>query len=499
MKKNMKKFIGILLLAFSLLGCEKMVDVLDKKPPYQADLDGAITDAKSVELALTGVYSYLPGPEGFTSLWVTASGSFEAGAMSKPTWWTRGNAVYFYERNWPVLSGGSDYDWASDYNLIKNANFLLSAIDGIEGFKGNRKTEITGELHFLRAFAYQRLLLRYTEYWNIDSQLGLIIRNELPSTTNIVKSRSTVKESYEMILAELEIAIEKCPEYSTCGYASKIAAKAYKTRVLFNMGKYSDCLTLADDIIKNYPTNGLAASYGSIFTDGAACKEIIFARQYGASDITNMQTRVDAFASGKWGPTTSYIKLLGDDPSDNVLNPNTDPRYSAIIGPKKPVDYLYGTAGKVYENYTVKKLTNAANDLPLIFMRTAEIYLMKAEAIYRSGGSAVDAYAPIAAIRNRAHAAEVAHATNAEVATAICNEWLIEMSFENNQDYLALRRFGIDKLLERNDILKTAYDAAKKAGSAAEAQYLQRMTNYRILAIPSNELNGNPVVQNPGY
>jgi len=495
----MKKYIAIILLALSVISCEKMVDVLDKKPPYQADLEGAITDAKSVELALTGVYSCIPGPEGFSSLWVTAQGSFRSGAMNKPIWWTKGNAVYFYERNWPVLSGSDDSDWGADYKLIKNANFLLKAIEGIDGFSGSRKDEIIGELHFLRAFAYQRLMLRYCEYWNMESPLGLIVRNDLPTIDNLIKPRSTVKESYDMILADLAVAIDKCPEYKTCGYASKVAAKAYKAEVLFNMGKYPECITLADDIIKNYPNNGLTANYGSIFTDGASCKEIIFGRQYGAPDITGMQTRIDAFVSGKWGPTDNYIKLLGDNPADNVLDPTTDPRYSAIIGPKKAVDYSYGTPGKLYEGYTVKKLTNSANDLPLIFMRTAQIYLMKAEAIYRSGGSTADAYAPIAAIRTRAKAKEVAHTTNAEIETAILNEWLIEMSFENNQEYLALRRFGIDKLLERNDLLKTAFDLAKKAGSASEAQYMKRMTDFRILPIPSSELNGNPVVQNPGY
>lgn len=495
----MKKLIFIIFLALSFQSCEKMVDVLDKRPPYQADLEGAITNAKSAELALTGVYSFLPGSSGFTSYWVTVQGSFRAGAMAKPTFWTKGNAVYYYERNWPVLSGTMDYDWDADYGMIKNANFLLKALEGIDDFKDGRKQEMIGELHFLRGFAYQRLLMRYCEYWDINSPLGLIIRNELPVIGNLAKPRSTVKESYDAIIADLDIAIENCPDYSRCGYASNVAAKAFKTQLLFNMGKYTECIALANDIIQNYPDNALASSYGSIFTDGASCPEIIFGREYASSDLTSLESRVLDFNTGKWGPTTSYIKLLGDDPADDVLNPNVDPRYHSIIGPRITVPYNYGTPGQVYTNYTVKKLTNTANDLPLIFMRTAEIYLLKAEAIYRSGGSFADAYAPIAVLRNRAGAAEVPHATDEEIKNAICNEWQIEMSFENNQEYLALRRFGVDKLLERNDLLRTAFNQAIKNGSAAEAQYVKRMQDFRILPIPSSEINGNPVVQNPGY
>lgn len=494
----MKKYIGIIFLTFSLFSCE-IVDVLDKKPPYQADLEGAITNPKTVELALSGVYSNLPGESGFSSLWVTVSGSFKAGAMSKPSWWTKGNAIYYYERFWPVLSGGTDYDWDSDYKTIKNANFLLEALDGIDGFEENRKNEIIGELHFLRAFAYQRLMLRFCEYWDMNSELGLIVRNELPTINNIEQPRSSVKESYDLILADLEIAIQNCPEYSSCGYASKVAAKSYKAKVLFNMGKYAETVTLINDIISTYPQHGLTANYSTNFTNWADSKEIIFARQYGASDISSMEYRINAFESGKWGPTENYIRLLGDNPTDDVIDADVDPRYNAIIGEKKEVAYNYGVQGKIYKNYSVKKLSNASNDLPLIFMRTAELYLMKAEAIYRNGGSPDDAYAALAVVRNRAKANEVPHNTSEEIATAICNEWLIEMAFENNQEYLALRRFGIEKLLEQNQLLTEAFDAAKKKGADAEAQYMKRMIDFRILPIPSSEINGNPVVQNPGY
>ena len=481
----MKKYIEILLFSFLLFSCTT-VDVLEKLPPYEADLDGAITNAEKVELALVGVYSNLSA-DAYNSRDVIVAGSFKAGTMRKPEWWTRGNAVYYYERYWPVLSGSSDKDWDFDYALIKNANFLLSAIDGINDFEGNRKDEIEGELHFLKALAYNRLMLRFAQYWDMDSKLGLIVRNELPGLDNVRVERSTVAESYQMILDELDIAIDKCPDYSICSQASEVAAKALKTRVLFQMGKYSDCIDLADEVL-DYTENGLAADYSTVFTDYSTTNEILFAREFGDSDASGLETRINSFSSGKWGPSSNYIALLGDDP-----------RFNAIIGDTVVVDYNYGTAGVVYKNATVKKLVNASNNLPVIYLRTAEIYLLKAEAIYRNGGTYEDAYAPIAAIRNRAGAGSVAHATKEEIETAICNEWLIEMSFENWHEYFALRRFGVEKLLERNDLLKEALDKAIEKGSEAEAQYLKRIEDFRILPIPSSELNGNPVDQNPGY
>lgn len=481
----MKKYIGILLLSFLLLACSTD-DFLDKQPSYEADLDGAITNASKVELALIGVYANLSA-DAYDSRDIIAEGSFKAGTMRKPDWWTRGNAVWYYERYWPVLYGNGGNEWSYDYTLIKNANFLLTAVDGINDFEGNRKDEIIGELHFLKALAYNRLMLKFTQYWDLDSDLGLIIRNDLPSIENIKKERSTVADSYQMILDELEIALLKCPDYSVASQASKVAAKALKTKVLFQMGKYTDCIGMADEVLA-HTENDLAASYSTNFTDWESSKEILFARVFGDSDASGLETRLTSFASGKWGPSSNYIEFLSNDP-----------RYSAIIGDTVVVDYRYGSSGVVYKNATVKKLVNSANDMPLIYLRTAEIYLIKAEAIYRSGGSYDDAYAPIAAIRARAGADPVPHATDEEIANAICNEWLIEMSFENWNEYYALRRFGAEKLLQRNDILKEALDKAIAKSSEAEAQYRQRIEDYRILAIPSSETNGNPVEQNPGY
>ncbi|RZT96450.1 RagB/SusD domain-containing protein [Ancylomarina subtilis] len=481
----MKKYISILLFVFILFGCSTD-DFLDKQPPYEADLDGAITSANNVELALLGVYANLAA-DAYDSRDIMVEGSFRAGTMRKPDWWTRGNAVWYYERYWPVLAGNGSTEWSYDYSLIKNANFLLSAIDGVNDFEGNRKDEIIGELHFLKALAYERLMLRFTQYWDVNSNLGLIIRNELPSLDNVKKERSSVADSYQMILDELEIAITKCPDYKHSSQASKIAAKALQTRVLFQMGKYSDCVNMANEVLA-HTENDLAPDYATVFTDWESTNEILFARVFGASEAPSLETRLTSFSSGKWGPSPNYLDLLGDDP-----------RYNTIIGDTVEVDYRYGLAGTVYKNATVKKLVNSANDLPLIYLRTAEIYLLKAEAIYRGGGSLDDAYAPIAALRARAGAGPVAHATQEEIETAICNEWLIEMSFENWNEYFALRRFGAEKLLQRNDILKEALDKAIEKGPEAEAQYRKRIEDLRILPIPSSEINGNPVDQNPGY
>lgn len=56
----MKKYIFLALLTMGVSSCQ-LVDVLDQKPEFEADLDGAITTPAAVELALNGIYYSLPG------------------------------------------------------------------------------------------------------------------------------------------------------------------------------------------------------------------------------------------------------------------------------------------------------------------------------------------------------------------------------------------------------------------------------------------------------
>mgnify|MGYP002237295043 CR=1 FL=1 len=75
-----------------------------------------------------------------------------------------------------------------------------------------------------------------------------------------------------------------------------------------------------------------------------------------------------------------------------------------------------------YNLKSVKKLLNDANDMPVIFSRVSELYLIKAEALYRSGASISEAYAPIRKLRERAGAEIILPANNEELETAIFND-----------------------------------------------------------------------------
>ena len=496
----MKKYIFLALLTMGVSSCQ-LVDVLDQKPEFEADLDGAITTPAAVELALNGIYYSLPG-NGFNVIFPTVSGSFKAGTMWRQEIVSAGNAVYYSERMLPTLSFSDATEWDADYAVIKNANFLETACNRMSDgeFSGNRRAEVLGEIAYLRALAYFNILVRYCEFWDMNSEYGVVMRNEAPSVSNALKARSSVADSYQYILDQLEIAIEKAPDWKKLSQASKEAAKALKARVLLYAGKYTEAVAAVNDAIDtNSPLP--EANYGDVFDKFSTTKEILFARVFDQKDATNTSTRQQCYGNsptkkqGYWGPTNEYVELVGDDPRADAIFSKVDSlmdsRSSAVA----------------YNLKSVKKLLNDANDMPVIFSRVSELYLIKAEALYRSGASISEAYAPIRKLRERAGAEIILPANNEELETAIFNEWMLELSFENWHEWFAMIRFAgytekpdFTRLLALNKTLREALEKEFEKSEAQGDNYYQRIIDRRIDAIPSSEISSNlECKQNPGY
>ncbi len=246
----MKKILSLALISLCVSSCE-LTDVLDLPPKYQADLDGAITTPAAVELALNGVYQQMPGSVA-NVVYPTVSGSFKAGTMTRPDEVTGTlNCVYYSERTLPLLSFADATEWSADYAVIKNANFLEVAVNRMADseFSGNRRREILGELAYFKAFAYFRILCRYCEFWDEESEYGVVFRNEAPSVENAPMARSSVKDSYDYILSQLDIAVANTPQYTDLSKVNVKAAGALRAKVLFYAGRYDEAIRAVDDVV----------------------------------------------------------------------------------------------------------------------------------------------------------------------------------------------------------------------------------------------------------
>lgn len=116
--------------------------------------------------------------------------------------------------------------WNNLYKNIQDINRILAAIDQVPiTTQGALKKQMIGEAYFIRAFDYSSLLMVY----------GGVVLNDKPYKLedDFSKStRSTLQQTLDFILKDIQSAIDNLPASVEQGRASKGAAAALKSRVL---------------------------------------------------------------------------------------------------------------------------------------------------------------------------------------------------------------------------------------------------------------------------
>ncbi len=469
----MKKIFFLLMVGGLLFSCQ-LTDVLEQEPPHNLTPANAITDEKSAETALTGIYGEQIGYESYMSI---GNFAMTAGILQRNDNPGVVVSIYYIENRLPELnlvSAAYLPFWNAFNTIVNSSTQLLSVVEGMNDqvFTAGRKTSMMGEIRFLRGMYLFELLRMFGEYDKLDSKYGMIIRETPPDADDVYKARSTVEQTYDFILRDLEYAIANAPDFTSSDYASKMAARALKVKVLFYMGKYPEALEAANTFIAGGERQ-LVAPYSAVFTDFSN-SELIYTRGFAGTDEVKYQvTRVQAYYNeGKWGPTESFVDLVAGDPREEVILKDG---VGEVFGPQK----------------TIRKAANQEGTMPTYLMRYSEIYMIKAECEARTGQG--DPLATLNALRSGHGLAPVAEAT--DILQTIYKEWLLEMGFENGHEWYATWRMGVDQLLEMNQaVLK------KMNASADPALYKANLPYNRIYPIPGDEISANKLmVQNPGY
>lgn len=160
-------------------------------------------------------------------------------------------------------------DWNESYRRIHNANAVIEGVGSLSGQRAEMDA-IRGSALFYRGYALFELAQVFCRQWDGETasqHLGLPIR--LKSDINHKVQRSTLRETYDAILADVQKAVPLLPEstlYRT--RPSKAAAYGTLARIYLQMEhydrayKYADsCIRLFDELIdynvidrvKNYP------------------------------------------------------------------------------------------------------------------------------------------------------------------------------------------------------------------------------------------------------
>ncbi|MBO9732547.1 MAG: RagB/SusD family nutrient uptake outer membrane protein [Chitinophaga sp.] len=471
----MKRIIYIMLGAVLITGvsCKKELGKL----PENAKVDGnTIIDQRTSEIALNGVYYRFANVNAGEN--VTDWQNNEVGPAIYAGYLGYGYGEDDAENNNYTRSFFSEIYWAPSYQTINAANGVIKGVTALEdkAFVNNRKKEILAEARFLRAYSNFKLLSYFGQWFDLNSRFGILLRDEFVTVEGVSKARSSVKDSYAAILADVDDAIANAPAKNPVFYATRWTAMALKMRVLMSHGQqadYTKVIDLADSIILNSGFTLEPQTKDIFYVKGLSSPEVMLGikpQQNQESYYYNTSKQFWPGASSLFIAKTALKDLLKDDP-----------RGAWMIGSANPdLDDTYFFLKYIKEGNEPSVLSETA-----YAFRLTEVYLLKAEAMVRSGGSIATARGILKNIMSHAGVTDFTAVDNASSTEDMLKQLYLETSrnllAEDGQEWMALLRLPIALIKE---LRPTAADPIKY-----------------ILPIPHAEFVSNPAIgdQNPGY
>ena len=464
MKKSII-YITVLFIAVINFSCKKQLNAL----PDEAKVDAnAITDQQSANIAMNGVYYQLAAVEDYSDIMMAhyeeyheIIGAFMAGILYSD--FSYGLSDNFAQNTGFELTGL----WGNSYRIINAANGIIQGVTALPDskFVNGRKNELLGEAKFMRAYASYTLLSYFGQFYDPSSKYGILIRKDFVTPDNIQIPRSTVQESYDFILEDVDFAIANAPAANPVQNATKWAAKALKARILLNRGigdDYTQVVALTQDVIQNGPYQ-LEENLKDVFaTKGITSPEVILS----ILPVANQRIKNDDYYRyPEWNATEQFRTYLENDPRSPWLAVDTISLYG------DPVYDVWKYTGSYYEYSYVFRLT--------------EEYLFQAEAIVRSGGDLATAKTLLKTVMGHAGITDFSAVDNAstpdELLMQIFYEITKNLCFEDGQEWFALLRLPLEtvKTLRPSILDKNQY----------------------IIPVPKAEFlhNNNFGDQNPGY
>lgn len=431
------------------------------------------------------------------------------------------------------ISNGIILDYyRAKYQGIARCNLALLEVPGVDpdaDMTEARRDCLIGEVHFMRAFYYFQLVRVFGGVPLVDFVIDSSERWQQP--------RATADEVYDHIIADLieaERLLWNRSQFpaSDLGRATKGAAQAMLCKVYLYKKDYAKAYEWGRKWVQEqYGTQyELLADYGLIFRlEGENSAESVFEIQYMA-DPTSDYGEGFGFTRGTFStilcrPRASKLGGRGgwgfDHPTHNLYaeyEPG-DPRRALTIGEldeesaaEVVVNYLgssyYNRKNSYDENETFPAIDHdSRSPLNYKLVRAADVLLLYAEAALESGISTSDAKWALEQVRSRARNmagdSSVLPAfpgygypdTTDGLRAALRHERRVELAMEGHR-WFDLVRWDI------------AYEVLDKThgsyGSTESEEVRAEMANFikgknELFPIPSEEINLNPMAQNPGY
>jgi hypothetical protein len=534
MKKLKYTLLVFILVMTTISGCKN--DLVEK--PF-SDLSAQTYTYKDPLSAMAITYARLRDLFSHTTYYALQETSSDEMVMpaNASGWEDAGIYKSIHLHSWTSETTQMNQMWLTLYSGVINANRIIDLLNkGTIPPGSSTTTALVSEMRAVRAFYYWLICDNYG-----NAPLVTTTSTDLPAT-------SSRAEIYDFIVKELTESIPNLSEDNNVlmyGRMNKWGAKALLANVYLNAevytgtAKWEDCLTQCNDIIASgkYSLDGV---YKNIFkTDNQNTPEMIFAVPFDENqgqgffvemyswhgalkDKVNMQAT--PWGSGSMQGIPQFIDTY--DAADNRL-PDTwliGPQFKAdgvtpILGsydkPGQQLNFVNRLPDGLFtgesEGYRMNKfevkdgaLSNLSNDFP--FFRYAEVLMMKAECLVRTGSSA-EAATVVTQVRARDFTDPAkATVTGAQLeANSRYKYGFVQNYVITDPGDQAVVKYGgmLDELG-----YEFAWEAHRRRddirfGVFTTKSWLSHKPNgdYRkLFAIPQPALNSNPAVkQNTGY
>ncbi|SFN64288.1 RagB/SusD domain-containing protein [Algoriphagus ornithinivorans] len=379
--------------------------------------------------------------------------------------------------------------WTTQFwSGINTANIVLAQVDDVPG-DATKKNRVKGEAHFMRALFYFDLARVYgyepgKEVNGWDKAVILRTEPTLGFSNADFRARATNRQIYDQIISDLQAAINLLPT-ATKGTASvyrasRGSAQALLARVYLYDSKFAEAAASASAAMASFGIaddgTGLAtpANYIAGFST-APNPESLFEVEIRSNDwstVDGVNNSVCSLTANVFA-SAQFIATATDELIESYEE--GDVRRNAWVATTRS-----GASGTVYRS--AKWLGHKGDfleNLPII--RAAELFLIRAEARYRTNDAA-GARADLNALRSKRGLGEVEAGLSGQ---ALFDQIMLE----RRQEFALEGHRWFD--LKRNGLPIT------KADRFEVIPY----NDYRLLApLPTAELQLNDQLeQNPGY
>jgi len=488
MKNKLYKNILLVLISVGFVACEDYVDY-EASEGYTIVAGDYFTKASDYEAALVGAYDPLQWNIYSVMIGDMATSNSLCGGESAT------DVIGLQKIDDMIHNPVNDQlesTWKWMYEGINRANYLVENKDKVDF---TRKSELYGEVHFLRAYYYFELV-------KIFGGVPLFTESRLTAGDSGTLARATAAEVYAQIEADLQAAITVLPaSKSTDGRATSFTAHALLGKVYLYQDKFDEAASILEPLVGLYT---LVPDQQSIFyNSGENGPESVFEIQHsknsnwwnwgfpqgseGNFGIIHHGIRGyngSVYASG-WSfnvPTQDLYDAYADGDSRKSVAILDIAKWAESTGAEYTEGYEH--TGYFNHKYIPRQGLSAAQQelnygINYRAIRYADVLLMAAEANNRKASADdVKAQNYLNQVRARAfgNESQASSSTGATLTQEIWDERRLELAMEGHHFF---------------DLVRTGEAATKISGFVSG--------KHEVFPIPQTEIDISGLTQNAGY